>query len=130
MTHTSETRWQKGLGGQGLNHQVSELSLMMLDVLYKAEKLGLELEELIDYTGDGKKNVAQSLADQLFYEDWSHRESDPLGEPGVLDSCANEAECKKIQDAIDAINAARSIFDFANEATKSKSKISVLRRMG
>ena len=128
MTHTSETRWQKTRDGQGLNNQVSELSLMMLDVLYKAEKLGLELEELINYAGG--TDAIQSVADQLFYEDWTTRESDPIGNPGVLDAGANDGECQKVSDAIDAINAARDIFDYANKATKGKSKISTLRRMG
>jgi len=131
MTHTSEQRWRKnqgGNGGQGLNDQVAGLAAQLLDVLYKAEKLGLELEELIDYACGA--DAIRSVANQLFYEDWSVRETDPIGNPGILDEEANDFECQKLSDAIDAINAARDIFEFANKATKGKSKISTLRRMG
>ena len=133
MTHTSEQRWKKNQGGNsgpGLNDKVADLAAQLLDVLYKAEKLGLELEELVDYTSKGNIDVIQGVADQLFDEDWSNRESDPIANPGVLDSGANDFECRKVSDAIDAVNAARDIFEFANKATKGKSKISVLRRMG
>ena len=133
MTHTSEQRWRKNQGGNanaGLNDKVADLAAQLLDVLYRAEKLGLELEELVDYTNKGNMDVIQGVADQLFDEDWINRESDPIANPGVLDSGANDFECRKVSDAMDAVNAARDIFEFANKATKGKSKISVLRRMG
>lgn len=133
MTHTSEQRWRKNQGGngvRGLNEQVSDLAAQLLDVLYKAEKLGLELEELVDYTSEDGKATVLAVASQLFYEDWVGRESDPIGNPGVLDQEANDFECRKVSDAIEAINAARDIFEFANKTTKGKSKISTLRRMG
>lgn len=134
MTHTSEKRWRKNQGGNnsgpGLNDQVADLAAQLLDVLYKAEKLGLELEELVDYTSESNKDVIQGIADQLFSEDWCSREFDPVGNPGVLEQGANDFECRKVSDAIDAINAARDVFEFANKATKGKSKISILRRMG
>ena len=133
MTHTSEKRWQRNQnanGGNGLNQEVSDLSGSLLDVLSRAEKISLELEELIDYTG-GKKNSIQAIADQLFYENWSSRESDPLGNPGALDTGANESERQKVSDAVAAINAAREIFEFANTAEKNnRSRLSTLRRMG
>ncbi len=131
MTHTSEKRWQRNQDGNGLNQEVADLSGAMLDVLSRAEKLGLELEELVDYTSDGKKDSIQAIANQLFNEDWINRESDPIGEPGVLDDRANEFECQKISDAVGAINAAREIFEFANTAEKNdRSRLSTLRRMG
>jgi len=133
MTHTSEQRWRKNQGGntgRGLNEQVSDLTAQLLDVLYRAEKLGLELEELVDYTKEDGKDTVLAVASQLFYEDWVVRESDPIGNPGVIDTEANDFECRKVSDAIEAINAAQDIFEFANKATKGKSKISTLRRMG
>ena len=133
MTHTSEQRWRKNQGGNsgpGLNEQVAGLAAQLLDVLYRAEKLGLELEELIDYTSEESKDAVLAVANQLFYEDWSTRETDPIGNPGILDEEANDFECRKVSDAIDAINAARDIFEYANKETKGKSKISMLRRMG
>ena len=134
MSHTSEQRWRRNqntTGGAGMNDQVADLSLSMIDVLYRAEKLSLELEELIDYTGAGNdKSLTQAIADQLFYEDWVHRESDPIGNPGVLDQEANDSECQKVSDAVAAIEAAKDIFEFARIATDGKSKISLLRRMG
>ena len=127
--HTSQKRWRKNQTptcGQGFSEQVTELSRVLIDVLYKAEQLGLELEEMQDYLGDASSNA---LADQLFYEDWSVRESDPLANPGVFDECANEEEVAMVNDAIAAIQAAKEIFDFANEKTKNKSRIAKLRRM-
>lgn len=136
--HTSERRWRRNQtpsGGKGLSEEVTELSMMMLDVLYKAEQLGLELEELQDYLGD---DSAQAMADQLFKEDWSVRESDPLANPGVFDEYANEEEVAMVADAMAAVEAAKEIFDFANKkekdskmkaVEKKKSRISKLRRM-
>ena len=133
MSHTSEQRWRRNQGkdgGTGLNTQVADLSLAMIDVLYRAEKLSLELEELVDYTKVDDKDSIQLIADQLFYEDWSARESDPIGNPGVLDEGANDIERQKVSDAVAAIEAARDIFEYARTSTKGKSKISTLRRMG
>lgn len=134
MSHTSEQRWRKNqnkTGGAGLNDQVADISLAMIDVLYRAEKLSLELEELIDYTTTStNKDVIQSMADQLFYEDWVTRESAPIENPGVLDQQASNDERQKVADAVAAIEAAKDIFEFAKTATKGKSKISTLRRMG
>jgi hypothetical protein len=136
--HTSEKRWRKNqtpTAGRGFSEEVTELTTMMLDVLYKAEQIGLELEEIQDYLGD---DSAQSLADQLFYEDWSVRENDPIGNPGILEDCANKDEVSKVEDAMKAVQAAKEIFEFANEKAETskmkavknnKSRISKLRRM-
>jgi hypothetical protein len=133
MSHTSEQRWRRNQGkstGTGLNDQVADLSLALIDVLYRAEKLSLELEELIDYTNADDKDSIQPIADQLFYEDWVTRETAPIENPGVLDQGANDDECQKVSDAVAAIEAAKDIFDFAKATTNGKSKISTLRRMG
>ena len=137
--HTSEKRWRKNqtpTSGRGLSEEVTELCTMMLDVLYKAEQLGLELEEMQEYLGD---DTAQTMADQLFKEDWSSRENDPLGNPGIFAEHANEEEVAMVNDAMIAVQAAKDIFDFANEKVeapkmkavkeKNKSRISKLRRM-
>jgi hypothetical protein len=126
--HTSEKRWRRNqtpTSGKGFSEEVTELSAMLLDVLYKAENIGLDLEELKDYTGDS----AQEIADQLFYEDWIARESDPLENPGILDEQANEKEVSMVADAIQAVEAAKELFEFANKKTNNKSRISKLRRM-
>jgi hypothetical protein len=126
--HTSEKRWRRNqtpTSGKGFSEEVTELSAMLLDVLYKAENIGLDLEELKDYTGDS----AQEIADQLFYEDWTARESDPLVNPGILDEQANEKEVSMVADAIQAVEAAKELFEFANKKTNNKSRISKLRRM-
>src|SRR5210317_2046760 len=113
--HTSQKRWRKNQGpapGKGFSEEVTELSMMMLDVLYKAEQLGLELEELQDYLSDKSSNA---LANQLFKEVYEVRESDPLGNPGIFDECANEEEVAMVADAMEAVNAAKEIFEFAND---------------
>ena len=137
--HTSQKRWRKNQGptpGKGFSEEVTELAMMMLDVLYKAEQLGLELEELQDYLGDGSPDA---LANQLFKEVYEVRESDPLGNPGIFDEYANEEEVTMVTDAVEAVNAAKEIFEFANKKDsdskmkvtkdKQKSRISKLRRM-
>jgi len=127
--HTSQKRWRRNQGpvpGKGFSEEITELSAALLDVLYKAEQLGLELEEMQDYLGD---DSPQTLADQLFKEDWTVRESDPLGNPGIFDDAANEEEVKMVEDAIAAVDAAKEIFEFANKKAKDKSRISKLRRM-
>ena len=126
--HTSEKRWRRNqtpTSGKGFSEEVTELTAMMLDVLYKAEKLGLDLEELKDYAGDS----AQDIANQLFHEDWSCREADPLANPGVFEEQASEKEVSMVTDAITAVEAAKEIFDFANKKEKNKSRISKMRRM-
>ena len=127
--HTSQKRWRKNQGptpGKGFSEEVTELSMMMLDVLYKAEQLGLELEELQDYLSDKSSNA---LANQLFKEVYEVRESDPLGNPGIFDECANEEEVAMVADAMEAVNAAKEIFEFANDKQNNNSRISKLRRM-
>ena len=128
--HTSEKRWRKNQtqsSGRGFSEEVTELSMVLLDVLYQAEKLGLELEELTDYVDS--EDPIKAIADQLFYEDWVQRESDPIENPGIYDEGANESEIAKVRDAIQAVKAAREIFEFANKKTEKKSRISKLRRM-
>ena len=127
--HTSQKRWRKNQGpvpGKGFSEEVTELSMMLLDVLYKAEQVGLELGELQDYLGD---DSAQTLANQLFKEDWEVREVDPIGNPGIFAEEASEEEVAMVEDAMIAVHAAKEIFDFANDKTKDKSRISKLRRM-
>lgn len=127
--HTSQKRWRKNQGptpGKGFSEEVTELSMMLLDVLYKAEQIGLELEELQDYLGDKSPNA---LADQLFKEIYEVRETDPLGNPGIFDECANDEEVTMVTDAMEAVQAAKEIFEFANDGQNKKSRISKLRRM-
>jgi len=127
--HTSQKRWRRNQGpfpGKGFSEEITELCMVLIDVLYKAEQLGLELEELQEYLGD---ESAQALADQLFKEDWSIREQDPLGNPGIFEEHANEEEVAMVKDAIEAVQSAKEVFEFANKKDKNKSRISKLRRM-
>ncbi len=127
--HTSERRWRRNQtqnSGQGFSEQVTELVSVMLDVLYKAEQLGLELEEMQDYLED---ESAQALADQLFKEEWSVREADPLANPGIFEQCANEDEVTMVADAMAAVEAAKQIFEFANKKESGKTRIAKMRRM-
>ncbi len=127
--HTSEKRWRRNqtqTSGRGFSEEVTELCTAMLDVLYKAEQIGLELEEMQDYLED---DSAQALADQLFRDEWSRRESDPMSNPGIFDTQANEAETAMVSDAMVAVQVAKEIFEFADKKEKNKSRISKMRRM-
>ena len=111
--HTSEKRWRSGQtqdAGQGVSEMVQGAAEQMTHALDLVDDVYLELIELYQYCG----GTAQLLANQLFYEDWSVRESDPVGNPGVLDTQANAIEVEKAQAAIDAMAALHEIYDAAN----------------
>ena len=82
--------------------------------------------ELYQFAG----GTTQLLADQLFYEDWVNRESDPIGNPGVLDTEANATELAMAQDLVDAITAAHELYQAAdNQTIAQEDRLAQLRRM-
>jgi len=127
--HSSEKRWRNNMNqdsGVGVSTLISTSCETVLRGLEEAESLYQELLEIYQYAG----GTAQLLADQLFYEDWSVRESDPIGNPGVLDTQANAVEVEKAQAAIDAVTALHELYQAANNvAVAQADRASELRRM-
>lgn len=137
MPHTSEKRWrsnQTPFSGRGVADEVSQICERIILELNNAEALYQELLELYQYAGSlGSPNLgstSQGLANQLFYEDWIDRESDPIGNPGVLDSQANAEEVAKAQDLIAAVTAMHQLYQAADNVSVSQSdRFAALRRM-
>ena len=127
--HTSEKRWRSGQGtstSEGVSELVSGSCEQMTRSLSLAEDTYIELLELFQYAG----GTAQLLADQLFYEDWDKRESDPIGNPGVYDTQANALEVEKAQAAIDAMAALHELYQAANNVAVTQSdRMAAIRRM-
>ena len=127
--HTSEKRWRSGQtadSGAGVSELVSGACEQMTHALELASSSYNELLELYQYCG----GTAQGLADQLFYEDWSVRESDPIGNPGVLDTQANAIEVEKAQAAIDAMAVLNELYQAANNVAVAQSdRMADIRRM-
>jgi hypothetical protein len=127
--HTSEKRWRSNQtqdSGQGVSETVMGAAQQMTHALDLTNEVYTELLELYQYCG----STAQGLADQLFYEDWSVRESDPIGNPGVLDTQANALEVEKAQAAIDAMTAMNEIYQAANNVAVTQSdRMPAIRRM-
>jgi len=127
--HTSEKRWrtnQTADAGEGVGNIVSGATEQIIRALNTSEAAYDELVELYQYCG----STAQGLADQLFYEDWVVRESDPIGNPGVLDTEANAIEVEKAQAAIDAVTAMHELYQaMTNVAVAQADRIATLRRM-
>jgi len=127
--HTSEKRWrsnQTNDSGTGVSILVSTAAETVISALSQAEIQYQDLLELYAYAG----GTAQLLADQLFYENWSVREADPIGNPGVLDTQANAAEVSKATDLIDAVTAMHELYQAANNvAVVQEDRFAQLRRM-
>lgn len=127
--HTSEKRWRRNqtqVSGAGISDQTQQMASSVVSTLLSAEQLYLEMLELYQYVG----STTQGLADQLFYEDWQNRESDPIGNPGILDTEANAAEVAMAQDLVDAITAAHELYQAAdNQTVAQEDRLEQLRRM-
>ena len=127
--HSSEKRWrsnQTNDSGVGVSELISESCVGVLQGLEEAENRYQDLLELFQYAG----GTAQLLANQLFYEDWSVRESDPIGNPGVLDTQANATEVAMAQDAIDAAAAIHELYlAMTNVAVTQADRAAAIRRM-
>jgi len=127
--HTSEKRWrsnQNNDSGTGVSILVNQAAGVVIGGLTDAETMYQDLQELYVYVG----STSQLLADQLFYEDWITRESDPIGNPGVLDTQANAAEVAKATDLVNAVTAMHELYDAANNVvTTQEDRFAQLRRM-
>ena len=127
--HSSEKRWrsnQTNDSGVGVSELINESCVGVLRGLEDAENKYQDLLELFQYAG----GTAQLLANQLFYEDWSVRESDPIGNPGVLDTQANATEVAMVQDAIDAAAAIHELYlAMTNVAITQADRAAAIRRM-
>lgn len=127
--HTSEKRWrdnQTNESGDGVSSIVADACQQTTSTLAFIEASYQELLEIYQYTG----GTTQGFADQLFYEDWSERESDPIGNPGVLDTQANAIEVEKAQAAIDAMTALHELYQAANNVAVTQSdRMADIRRM-
>ena len=127
--HTSEKRWRSNQttdSGTGISSIVRTSTITVIDSLTNAENAYQDLLELYTYVG----GTAQLLADQLFYEDWVVRESDPIGNPGVLDTQANAVEVAKATDLINAVTAMHELYGAAsNVVTTTEDRFAKLRRM-
>ena len=134
--HTSEKRWrnnQTNDSGTGVSILVSAQAGVVLNTLQEAEVMYQDLLELYNLAGTGSPDLsgtAQGLANQLFFEDWISRESDPIGNPGVLDTEANSDEVAKVTDLIDAVTAMHQLYQAANNVSVSQAdRFADLRRM-
>lgn len=127
--HTSEKRWrnnQTNDSGTGISLLVNSAAVTVIDGLINAETMYQDLLELYTYVG----STAQLLADQLFYEDWVVRESDPIGNPGVLDTQANPVEVAKATDLINAVTAMHELYEAGtNGVVTQEDRFAQLRRM-
>jgi len=71
--HTSEKRWRRNqnakFGNAGVSELAAQVCTQMISALDTAKTAYSELQEMYVYAG----GTVQSLANQLFYEDWSAR---------------------------------------------------------
>ncbi len=125
--HTSEKRWDSNVfGDSGIGVLVRDASVSAVDKLTAAENLYQDLVELWDFAG----GTDQGVADQLFFEIWSVRVSDPIGNPGVVDIQANSVEVDMVKDAKAAALAFHELYlALTNVAVTTKDRVTTLRRM-
>jgi hypothetical protein len=118
--HSSEKRWTD------VSAAVSDVASRTVATIVESENIYQDLIELWAFAG----STDQLLADQLFFEVWSVRESDPVGDPGVFDTEANAAEVAQVTDAKAAALAAHELFQALTDvAVAQKDRITTLRRM-
>ena len=127
--HTSEKRWRSNQtpdSGTGVSILVRDSTETVITALSQAEIQYQDLLELYAFAG----GTAQLLADQLFYENWSVRESDPIGNPGVTDTEANATEVSMATDLINAVTAMHELYEAANNVVVTQEdRFAQLRRM-
>ena len=137
--HSSEKRWrnnQTSDSGAGISVLVQNACETVISGLATAETMYNDLVELYGQAntpGVGSPDLsstAQGLANQLFYEDWSVRESDPIGNPGVLDTEANANEVQKAGDLVAAVTALHELYQAANNVSVTQEdRFALMRRM-
>lgn len=127
--HTSEKRWyrnQNPEGNESVAEQVQAISKNVLAALVDGEEAFDEMQELMTFAG----GTSQLLANQLFLERWSGRESDPVGAPGVIDTEANATELGMVTDAVAAVTAIHELYQaMTNVVVAQEDRKAQLRRM-
>lgn len=125
--HTSEKRWDKNaFGDVGVGEVVKNAAKQMLFAMSGGEEAYQELLELWAYAG----GTDQLVADQLFFDVWSVRVSDPTGNPGVLDIEANAIEVTMVADAKASMLAVHQLYEaMTNVVVTQSDRIATLRRM-
>ena len=127
--HTSEKRWYRNQnvnGNDSIADRVQSISKTVLVALLEGEEAYQEMLELNAFAG----GTTQLLADQLFFEKWSVREPDPVGDPGVFETEANAAELAMVTDATAAVTSIHELYlALTNTAIAQENRIADLRRM-
>jgi len=125
--HTSEKLWSKNkFGDTGIGEIVKGNSVQTLNALNLSEEAYQDLLELWAFAG----GTDQFVADQLFFDVWSVRVSDPIGAPGVVDTQANAQEVVIVADAKAAMLALHQLYmALTNGVVTQSDRISVIRRM-
>lgn len=128
MSHTSEKRWESfrqadGSIERGVNDTVGDMSEKILRAVLDGEELFQQLQEMWTFAG----GTDQAVADQLFINKWSVRDTDG---DGNMDTGANAEE---VAMAVDAKNAALSMHQLyealTNGTVAADDRASKLRRM-
>lgn len=121
--HTSEKRWDKNqFGDVGVGEIVKNAALQMVFAMDMGEAAYEDLLELWDFAG----GTDQLLADQLFREIWSVRET----VPGTPDTQANPQEMGQVADARATMLAIHELYEaLTNVAVTQANRIATLRRM-
>ncbi len=125
--HTSEKRWSNNkFGDSGIALLVRDAAVQTIDKLTAGENLYQDLLELWQFAGP----TDQAVADQLFFDIWPTRVSDPIGNPGVFDTQANADEVIMVGDAKAAMVSIHELFDaMSNVVTATADRVATLRRM-
>ena len=125
--HTSERRWDKNrFGDIGIGETVKNAAAQMLFAMNVSEEAYQELLELWQFAG----GTDQLVAGQLFFEVWSTRVSDPVGNPGVVDTQANATEVGQVADTKATMLALHQLYQaMTNTAITQVDRLALMRRM-
>lgn len=123
--HTSEKRWyrnQNPNGNMSVADKVQDAGGNVISALEAAESMYGEMQELFAFAG----GTMQLLADQLFKEKWSVRET----APDVFETEASATELAMTQDAFDAVTAMHELYQaMTNTVVAQEDRLAQLRRM-
>lgn len=128
MAHTIEKRWSgfrkpDGSVEEGVNKKVGDMSLKVLEAILDGEELFQQLQEMWTFVG----GTDQAMADQLFKEVWSVRDTDG---DGNMDTQANAQEVAMAVDAKNACLAMHQLYEaMTNGTIVADDRASKLRRM-
>jgi len=125
--HSSEKRWDKNrFGDLGIGEVVKDSAKQMVFAMNMIEESYQDLLELWSFAG----NTDQLVADQLFFEIWSIRVSDPIGNPGVIDTQANSTEVEQVADAKATMLALHQLYQaMTNVVIAQDDRLAKIRRM-